>query len=280
VSLLEQAFFCLEKKMRTVKLEDIRIDGGTQFRDQINQDVVKEYGHRMEEGEIFPPLKATFDGVTYWLYDGFHRYFAAHDRGFKTIEVDYKPGSQEDAQDLALSANAHHGLQRNNATKRKTVEAALAMPRHAGKSNVQIAKLCDVSDTFVAAVRNPEVKKKQAEKVAKHYQDKLGSTEVQVGDVVANTPQVGSTEAPPVDGSAPDAAELLANEMAAEADRELMNKLLDSDDALATAHEELTRLNFLNGQLQVRIASLMNEKNEAIAQCKKLQKQLDKVSKK
>jgi len=68
--------------------------------------------------------------------------------------------------------------------------------------------------------------------------------------------------------------------MAAEADRELMNKLLDSDDALATAHEELTRLNFLNGQLQVRIASLMTEKNEAISLCKKLQKQLDKVSKK
>lgn len=83
-----------------------------------------------------------------------------------------------------------------------------------------------------------------------------------------------------VDGSEPDAAELMANEMAMQADRELMNKLLDSDDALKTAHEELTKLNFLNGQLQVRIASLMTEKNEAISMCKKLQKQLDKVNKK
>lgn len=82
-----------------------------------------------------------------------------------------------------------------------------------------------------------------------------------------------------VDGSEPDEAELRANEMAMQADRELMNKLLDSDDALKTAHEELTKLNFLNSQLQVRIASLMTEKNEAIALCKKLQKQLDKAKK-
>jgi hypothetical protein len=263
--------------MKMVKLESIRIDGGTQYRDQINQDVVKDYAEKMREGENFPPLDTVFDGVTHWLVDGFHRYFASHDLGFKEVSINYKPGTQEEAQLLAMGVNAGHGLQRNNATKRKVVEAALAHPSLQGASNVNIAKLCKVSDTFVAAVRNPEMKKKQAEKVAKHYQEKLGSTEV--GDVVANTPQVGSTEAPMVDGSAPDAAELLANEMSAQADRDLMNKLLDSDDALKTAHEELTKLNFLNSQLQVRIASLMTEKNEAISLCKKLQKQLDKAKK-
>ena len=268
--------------MKMVKLDDIRIDGGTQFRDQINQDVVKQYGESMRDGAVFPPIKATFDGTTYWLYDGFHRYFAAHDLGFKDIEMDYKPGTQEDAQDLALCANAHHGLPRNNATKKKTVEAALAMPRHAEKSNRELAKLCDVSDTFVAGVRNPEMKKKQAAKIERHFEKKLQDRGLTAGDVAPNdTPaEERGLTAPAIDGSAPDAAELLANEMAAEADRELMNKLLDSDDALKTAHEELTKLNFLNGQLQVRIASLMTEKNEAIAQCKKLQKQLDKVSKK
>jgi len=263
--------------MKMVKLSDVRIDGGTQFRDQINQDVVRDYAEKMREGVEFPAVRATFDGSTYWLYDGFHRYFASLDVGFKEMAVDYKPGTQEDAQDLALSANSNHGLQRNNATKRKCVETALSMPRHAAKSNVQIAKLCHVSDTFVAAVRNPEVKKRQAEKVAKHYQEKLGSTEV--GDVVPVEPNLGSTEAPHIDGSEPDEAELRANEMAMQADRELLNKLLDSDDALKTAHEELTKLNFLNSQLRMRIDALMTEKNEAISLCKKLQKQLDKAKK-
>lgn len=266
--------------MKMVKLESIRIDGGTQYRDQINQDVVKDYAEKMREGESFPPLETVFDGVTHWLVDGFHRYFASHDLGFKEVQINYKPGTQEEAQLIAMGVNAGHGLQRNNATKRKVVEAALAHPSLQGVSNVHIAKLCKVSDTFVASVRNPEMKKKQAEKIERHFEKKLHERGLTEGDVVVNTPQVSLTEAPQVDGSEPDAAELLANEMAMQADRELMNKLLDSDDALKTAHEELTRLNFLNGQLQVRISSLMTEKNEAIAQCKKLQKQLDKVSKK
>jgi hypothetical protein len=261
--------------MKMVKLDDIRIDGGTQYRDQINQDVVKGYADCMRNGDKFPPIRATFDGSTYWLYDGFHRYFSAYDVGLKDIEVDYKPGTQEDAQDLALSANAHHGLQRNNATKRKTVEAALAMSRHAEKSNVQIAKLCDVSDKFVAAVRDPEVKKKQTANIERHFKNKLDLIE---GDVVAVKPSLDLIE-PSTDGSSPDAAELHANEMAMQADRELMNKLLDSDEPLKIAHAELTKLNFLNSQLQVRIASLMTEKNECISLCKKLQKQIDKAQK-
>jgi hypothetical protein len=93
-------------------------------------------------------------------------------------------------------------------------------------------------------------------------------------------PTEQSLTTPSSDGSSPDAAELHANEMAMQADRELMNKLLDSDEPLKVAHAELTKLNFLNSQLQVRIASLMTEKNECISLCKKLQKQIDKVNKK
>jgi hypothetical protein len=265
--------------MRMVKLEDIRIDGGTQFRDQINQDVVKDYAEKMCDGAQFPPLKAMFDGVTYWLYDGFHRYFAAHDKGFKDIEVDYKPGTQEDAQDLALGANNDHGLQRNNASKRKSVEAALAMERHANKSNVQIAKLCKVSDTFVASVRNPEIKKKQAEKIERHFEKKLHERGLTEGDVVVNEQQVGLTEAPQVDGSEPDDAELRANELSMQADIEAMNKFLEADDKLAHLEEENKRLRHLNSKLEVRMNALMVEKNEAIKDAKAAQAKLDKILK-
>jgi hypothetical protein len=263
--------------MKFVKLDDIRIDGGTQFRDQINQDVVKDYAEKMREGENFPPLDTVFDGVTHWLVDGFHRYFASHDLGFKEVQINYKPGTQEEAQLLAMGVNAGHGLQRNNATKRKVVEAALAHPSLQGASNVHIAKLCKVSDTFVAAVRNPEMKKKQAEKVAKHYKEKLGSTEV--GDVVVNVPQVGSTEPTPVDGSEPDAAELLANELAIQADMEAMNKFLEADDKLAHLEAENKRLRHLNAKLEMRMNALMTEKNEAIKDAKAAQAKLDKIQK-
>jgi len=70
---------------------------------------------------------------------------------------------------------------------------------------------------------------------------------------------------------------LKANELAVQADMEAMYKLLESDDALATAHEEIKRLNLLNGQLEVRLHGLMNERNEAVKMVKKLQKELDKL---
>jgi predicted nucleic acid-binding Zn-ribbon protein len=52
---------------------------------------------------------------------------------------------------------------------------------------------------------------------------------------------------------------------------------LESDDALATAHAEIKRLNHLNAQLDVRLHGLMNERNEAVKLCKKLQKENDKL---
>ena len=65
--------------------------------------------------------------------------------------------------------------------------------------------------------------------------------------------------------------------MALIADQEAMYKLLDSDDALATAHEEIKRLNYLNAQLETRLHGLMNERNEAVKMVKKLQKENDKL---
>ena len=69
----------------------------------------------------------------------------------------------------------------------------------------------------------------------------------------------------------PDEAELRANELAQQADLETLNKLLEADDVLAEAHTETKRLNHLVGQLQIRIAVLMREKNAAIDMVKKYQ---------
>jgi hypothetical protein len=148
---------------------NIRIDGGTQFREKTNQDVVNDYKERLKEGVKFPPLKTVFDGTTHWLFDGYHRYLAMKDLGIEP-EVDYIQGSQEDAQILAMGANSEHGLQRTNADKRKVVEAAIAHPRLQGKSNREIADICKVSHSFVAAIRDPEVKERQRENVKKHYE--------------------------------------------------------------------------------------------------------------
>lgn len=270
--------------MRTVKLNDIRIDGGTQGRVVIDQQHVYHMVEMMKEGYEFDPIDTNFDGATYWLVDGFHRYHAYKLMGIKEVVIKYVPGTQEEAVIRSYGVNAKHGLPRSFEDKKKVVLDALANPLLKDKSNYEIAKICVVSQPFVAGIKDPEKKKKQKE--AKEKNIKKKADELRQDEQVENTSvtnpisseKTTHAEKPNFDtGAAPDEDELRATELAMQADQEAMYKLLESDDALATAHEEIKRLNHLNGQLEVRLHGLMNERNEAVKMVKKLQKELDKL---
>jgi hypothetical protein len=133
-----------------------------------------------------------------------------------------------------------------------------------------------VSHTLVAAVRNPEIRKQQAKNYVKHLE------KVVAEDSGNNSTGNNSTPDPKVELTqdyGPDEQELKANELAQQADLEAMNKLLESDDALSTAHAEVKRLNHLVSQLQVRISVLMREKNAAIDMVKEYQAKEKKAKK-
>jgi len=258
--------------MRKVKLNDIRIDGGTQGRLLIDQEMVYQYLDCMKDGDIFPALETVFDGATYWLVDGFHRYHAYKLLGTKQIEVNYKPGTQLEAQVISFGVNGKHGKPRSKEDKRFIVEQALAHELTKGKSDYELAKICEVSQSFVASVRSPEKKKKQADAKQKHIVKKAS-------EIAENTSQTSiHNSASPME-TGPDEDELRANELAMQADQDAMYKLLESDEPLKEAHEEIKRLNHLNAQLEVRLHGLMNERNEAIKMVKKLQSQIDKTNK-
>ena len=264
--------------MKVLKFSQIRIDGDTQQRVSINQDKVSEYKEQIKEGDKFPPILCTFDGTNYWMYDGFHRYFAAQAAGLTQFEVVYKPGTMEDAQDLSYGVNAEHGLPPTKKDKEHRVRNALSKERHANSSDRAIARLCKVSHTLVAAIRNPEVKKQQTKNNIKSLEKSLAKDE----DSGVSSTGVSSTPDPKVELTqdyGPDEQELKANELAQQADLEAMNKLLESDDALATAHAEVKRLNHLVSQLQVRISVLMREKNAAIDMVKEYQAKEKKAKK-
>ena len=263
---------------RTVRLDQVRIDGGTQFRKEINQDKVVEYAECMEEGDVFPIISVVFDGSTYWLWDGFHRYLAHKKNKMAQIEVDYTPGTVEDAQDLALGANSDHGLELSNADKRYKVEVTLSMERHKGKSNKEIARLCKVSDKLVASVRDPKAKAKQAQNVKRHYEKKAqdeGSAIESHSDIAIES----HPEPKPsiLDGNEPSAEELMANELTMQADLQQVNQFLEADDKMAELYADNKRLNHLLAQKEARIASIMREKSECIKLCQKLQKENDKL---
>jgi hypothetical protein len=192
-----------------------------------------------------------------------------------TIEVDYTPGTMEDAQDLAYGDNYDHGLPRTKEDRRKSVEDALSKERHKDKSDREIARLCRVSHTLVGAVRHPEVRKQQVKNNLKSLEKRMAKDE---GSGVNSTPTSDPKPSLTQDYG-PDEQELKANELAQQADLEAMNKLLESDDALSTAHAEVKRLNHLVSQLQVRISVLMREKNAAIDMVKEYQAKEKKAKK-
>ena len=255
--------------MKKIKIDAIRIDGGTQCRLVIDQPTVYSYLESMKEGDEFPLMETVFDGSTYWLTDGFHRYHAFKLLGIKEIEVKYKPGTLQDAQIEALKANSKHGKPLSNEDKRNKVKMALKIEGFDKKSNYEIAKICQVSQSFVAAVRDPKVKKKQADNVAKHYEKEKNTSSTSNGKPLDYVD--------PYVGQAPDDDEIKAAELALVADQEAMYKLLEADDALATAHGEIKRLNHLNSQLEIQVRGLMNQSNEQIKMIKQLQKENDKL---
>lgn len=259
--------------MRVVKLDEIRIDGGTQGRVVIDQSTVYKYKEDMEEGDKFPPLSTVYDGTTFWLVDGFHRYHAYRLLGQREVEVQWKPGTQQEAQVLSFGQNARHGLPRTNADKRKVVEEAIAHVALKDATDAEIARVCAVSKPFVASVRNPEAKAKQQaarEKSAAKASNQI-TPEAPSNQITATAPSNQITD------HGPDEAEIRAAEAAQQADIEAMTKIIEADEPAKEAFAEVKRLNILVANLEQRIKGLMAEKNEAVKMVKDLQKQLKKL---
>ena len=96
-----------------IKLEKIRLDGGTQPRKEIDEPLVQHYTEILLEGkDKFPPIDLWFDGKAYWPSDGFHRYHAHKRAGYKDIEAKVNKGTKRDAFLACLPANGKHGKQR------------------------------------------------------------------------------------------------------------------------------------------------------------------------
>jgi hypothetical protein len=160
--------------MKKLNLLTIKIDGGTQARVSLNQDVVKEYAESMREGDVFPPVTVFFDGSDYWLADGFHRYFATKANAFTSIEAEVKNGTLDDAILFAFSANGRRGLSMTFEDNRNIIYAMLRHPEWSKWTNTAIAKHIGVSSMTVGRVK-ATMEKKDDEPTIKKFIDKSGN---------------------------------------------------------------------------------------------------------
>lgn len=133
-----------------IPIDKIRIDGGTQQRVSIDQDVVKEYQDQLDK---MPPAELEYDGTDYWLWDGFHTRQAALNEGRDKLKCNVSKGTLRDARLKSCGANKNHGHRRSNADKRRAVETMLSDEECVQWSDNRIAEHCGVSVNFVGDVR-------------------------------------------------------------------------------------------------------------------------------
>ena len=111
--------------MMKINIEKIRIDGDTQSRVSISEKTVQDYTELLLDGTKMRPIKLYYDGIDWWLVDGFHRYFAHKRAKINELECDIIKGTKRDAQTYSLGANHDHGLPRSSEDKRKSVMRCL-----------------------------------------------------------------------------------------------------------------------------------------------------------
>ncbi len=136
-------------------LDEIRRDGGTQPRAAIDLKHVKLLEEQMEDGFVLEAIAVFYDGESYWLADGFHRWQAHHNRSEEVIACVIHQGSRRDAVLYSVGANADHkpALPRSRQDKRRAVMTLLQDPEWKEWSDREVARRCHVGNRFVGDVR-------------------------------------------------------------------------------------------------------------------------------
>jgi ParB-like chromosome segregation protein Spo0J len=180
--------------VKTLNLLNIRIDGGTQAREELNQEAVADYAEKMRDGEVFPPVTVFFDGSEYWLVDGFHRYFATKSNGKTSIDCDVQNGTLKEAVRFSWKANGKRGLPLNPNDYRKIILAMLKDEEAKKMSNRQIAEYVGVSHSTVNRFKSSLEQRSTETKPVKDSGDKPVS-KADIGRTVQKIPQPDMTSA-------------------------------------------------------------------------------------
>lgn len=143
----------MSTKIETIGLSRVNISGGTQPRAMIDEQIVAEYADLYREGVELRPVTVFFDGVAYWLADGFHRYWARKRIDAQDIVAEVHEGTLRDAILFSVGANATHGLRRTNADKRKAVLTLLEDDEWSQWVDSEIARQCRVNRSTVTRTR-------------------------------------------------------------------------------------------------------------------------------
>lgn len=254
--------------LKSLPLDLIKIDGGTQSRLKIDEEYIDEIYENMKEDRMYPPVTVFFDGKEYWLADGFHRYHATRKNGKVSIECNITNGLLREAILYSKSANNKHGKRFSLADKIHNAQELIDDFEWSQWSNREIGRICDVSHVTVAKLRVGKVPD------AVKYVDRFGETQKRkVAPKDFDTPATPTTPAIPAtpvdDGKQQEAIDFLVQEnekltdqlaVQGSADPELAGKTIaELRDEIKQLTIELNSVKISRDQFQAENAQLKKQ---------------------
>lgn len=189
-----------------IALDKITLHPDLQARCHVNEERVKEYTAYFREGREMDPIH-VFTSVTVecpnYLSDGNHRFIAAMNAESKKIPTIVHEIEGDEAEVLraalyfGIEKNAGHGLSYTTEDKYRAVWLALKADRK--QSDKAIARLCRVSSSLVAKVREKGVSEREPKKPR---QKKNPETRQTHEPVESTAPEPGSVAEAAVAGDA------------------------------------------------------------------------------
>lgn len=270
--------------MKTINVKAIRIDGGTQSRVEIDNDIVAEYADAIRAKASFPPMVVFHDGADYWLADGFHRWHAYNTTGKASVEVEVHAGTLRDAKLYSAGANRTHGQRRTNADKRKAALMLLEDSEWGKWSDNRIASEIGLSHTFVASVRASLATVASETSQERTYKTKAGTTATMktagIGKAKPGKPAKAPKPArfdpppPPEAEGADDAIQILSEENDRLNDRLAVVALQGTDEERRAAEETIFQLRAMVKTLTVELDAVKASRDSLMSENGELKRQL------
>ena len=265
--------------MKVMNLAALVLDPRLQSRVEISEDAVTEYAHDSEGGDQFPPVLVFFDGVHFYLTDGYHRYHAHKRAGKVSIQCDVHNGTLRDAIYHSTGVNAKHGIRRSYADRRKSVMTLLEDFEWSMKSNTEIAKHCGVSISFVSNLRNSSGKMPDKIEYTTPTGEKKVKAKASGRPAKIKEPELKEPPKPEPEPSAAfdprdELIETLTKENAELTQRLAVSAMEGTDEEKQAANEMISDLTEKLRIAEIEIVSLKGSRDRFQNECAQLKKQV------
>jgi len=135
--------------IKDIPMADVSLDVNLQHRPAMDEETISRYKALIEDGCKFPPIDVVYDGKTYWVWDGAHRYQSHRKLNKKYITANITEGTKHEAVYYSFNANSTHGLPRQKGAIEKIIRQIMADEEWSKDSNVAIAKHVGCTETAV-----------------------------------------------------------------------------------------------------------------------------------